>query len=364
MFSSAGGGGIFNNGVLVVDGSTIGSNSAAHGGGVFNSFFGTATIQRESLITENSANASGVGGGGGIDNTGNLTLDASVIRENIQSGIQNAATFSGGGTATIQGGTLITENSALVAGGISNSGTLMVDGSTISNNTGSGIYNFRSFSDVDGGTVTIQGGSLITGNSAINNGGGIRNSATVTVQGGSIISGNFASGGGGIHNSDTLTVNGATISSNTATQGGGINSSGTVTIQDGSMIAGNSATNIGGGIANSVSGSMFISDDAIINGNSADADGGGIYNANLFNQFGGSIYGAKVEIERISGGSPKNVGSSYTSESGEFVFRFPEKADRFRITATAKGVSASKEIEVGGAAVYRLAITLELPTNN
>jgi hypothetical protein len=89
-----------------------------------------------------------------------------------------------------------------------------------------------------------------------------------------------------------------------------------------------------------------------------------IINGSVFNQFGGSVYGAKVEIERISGGSGKNVGSSYTSQSGEFIFRFPEKADRFRITATAKGVSASKEIEVSEAAVYRLALTLELPTNN
>ncbi len=89
-----------------------------------------------------------------------------------------------------------------------------------------------------------------------------------------------------------------------------------------------------------------------------------IINGSVFNQFGGSIYGAKVEIERVSGGLSKNVGSSYTSESGEFIFRFPEKTDRFRVTATAKGISASKEIEVDGAAVYRLALTLELPVNN
>lgn len=89
-----------------------------------------------------------------------------------------------------------------------------------------------------------------------------------------------------------------------------------------------------------------------------------IINGSVFNQFGGSIYGAKVEIERISGGSAKKVGSSFTSQSGEFIFRFPEKNDRFRITATAKGVSVSKEIEVSEAAVYRLALTLELPKDN
>ncbi len=89
-----------------------------------------------------------------------------------------------------------------------------------------------------------------------------------------------------------------------------------------------------------------------------------IINGSVFNQFGGSIYGAKVEIERISDSSTIKLGSSYTSQSGEFIFRFTEKNDRFRVTATAKGISATKEIEVNGAAVYRLALTLVLPTDN
>lgn len=86
-----------------------------------------------------------------------------------------------------------------------------------------------------------------------------------------------------------------------------------------------------------------------------------IINGSVFNQFGGSVYGAEVKVERVSGNSNKKVGSSYTSESGEFVFRFPEKTDKFRVTATAKGVSTSKEIEVGGAAIYRMVLTLEIP---
>ena len=87
-----------------------------------------------------------------------------------------------------------------------------------------------------------------------------------------------------------------------------------------------------------------------------------IINGSVFNQFGGSVYGAEVRIESISGSSPRKVGSSFTSQSGEFVFRFPQKTDKFRVTATAKGVSASKEIEVSEAAIYRLALTLEFPT--
>ena len=90
-----------------------------------------------------------------------------------------------------------------------------------------------------------------------------------------------------------------------------------------------------------------------------------IVKGSVFNQDGVSLYGAKVEIERISeGGSMKKVGSGYTSESGEFTFRFPEGAAKFRITASAKGVSASKEVSVEGAAIYRLAITLDLSKKN
>ena len=91
-----------------------------------------------------------------------------------------------------------------------------------------------------------------------------------------------------------------------------------------------------------------------------------IVRGSVFNQNGVSLYGAKVEIERISeGGAAKRVGSGYTSESGEFTFRFPEGAAKFRVTASAKGVSASKEITVSGeAAIYRLAITLDLSKEN
>jgi hypothetical protein len=86
----------------------------------------------------------------------------------------------------------------------------------------------------------------------------------------------------------------------------------------------------------------------------------------VFNQDGVSLFGAKVEIARISAdGTAKKIGSSYTSGTGEFTFRFPEGAAKFRVTASAKGVSASKEIEVSGeAAIYRLAITLNLPKEN
>lgn len=90
-----------------------------------------------------------------------------------------------------------------------------------------------------------------------------------------------------------------------------------------------------------------------------------IVRGSVFNQDGVSLYGVKVEIERIAeGGARKKVGSGYTSEAGEFTFRFPEGTAKFRVTASAKGVSASKEVTVDNAAIYRLAITLNLAKEN
>jgi hypothetical protein len=54
------------------------------------------------------------------------------------------------------------------------------------------------------------------------------------------------------------------------------------------------------------------------------------------------------------------LGSSLSSYSGEFTFKFSEGAAKYRVTASAKGASASKEIEVDSAAIYRLAINLNL----
>jgi len=84
-----------------------------------------------------------------------------------------------------------------------------------------------------------------------------------------------------------------------------------------------------------------------------------IIKGSVFAADGRSAGGAKIEIERISGdGSVKKVGSAVTSYSGEFTFKFSEGDARYRVTASIKDSAASKEIEVGSAAIYRLAITL------
>jgi hypothetical protein len=81
----------------------------------------------------------------------------------------------------------------------------------------------------------------------------------------------------------------------------------------------------------------------------------------VFFKEGTSLSGAKVELEKISAdGSVKNLGSVYTNVSGEFTFRQPEGAAKLRVRASYKGVEGSKEVQVEEAAVYRLAITLDV----
>lgn len=86
-----------------------------------------------------------------------------------------------------------------------------------------------------------------------------------------------------------------------------------------------------------------------------------ILKGSVFYREGTSVTGAKVEIERInSDGSTKSLGSVYTNVSGEFTFRQPEGSAKFRVTAKFKGASGTKEVEVENAAIYRLAITLDI----
>ena len=173
------------------------------------------------------------GEGGGIYNSGNLTLTNVVVSSNTASNLQ-----PGGG-------------------GIFNEGTLAVNGSTISNNTAGSKTTLGPNGDVSGG--------------------GIRNASigTLTVTN-STISGNFGQVGGGIFNTGSMTVSGTTFASNiagvgistiNALEGGGIyiNGPGSGSIVN-STFSGNSAVNDGGAIANhglvSVSFSTFSGNSA------------------------------------------------------------------------------------------------------
>jgi len=81
----------------------------------------------------------------------------------------------------------------------------------------------------------------------------------------------------------------------------------------------------------------------------------------VFNEAGRSLAGARVELARIEAdGTIKKIDGRVSNESGAFAFRLPIATARYRVTAKMDGMAAaSKDVEVEGAAVYRVALSLK-----
>jgi hypothetical protein len=78
----------------------------------------------------------------------------------------------------------------------------------------------------------------------------------------------------------------------------------------------------------------------------------------VFTEGGRSVPGARVELARvISESSVERLDARNTGETGEFVFRVPPDAAKYRLTLKADGAEPmSKDVEVGAALVYRVAL--------
>jgi hypothetical protein len=269
---SSGGGGIANSGTLTISACIISGNRATSdiGGGIFSS--GTLTVSN-SILSDNFA----LEGGGALASFGDATV---TVSDSMLSGNSTDLNQFGEGGAINNDGRMMTVinstvsgNSALNGGGISNGahgGMLMLRNSTVSGNYGvglaGGIYNH-------GGTLMVSS-STVSGNSTNGRGGGIyNNQANVTVSS-STLSGNLAGEGGGIYNyGGSLTVSNSTIAGNP--RGGGINNAapgGMLTVNN-STIAGNSTNARGGGIA---AGTM-VARNTIIAGNTNPAGPDDLY---------------------------------------------------------------------------------------
>lgn len=119
-------------------------------------------------------------------------------------------------------------------------------------------------------------------------------------------------------------------------------------------------TGVKSGVAINENGVRDLGDRLIL---SVDQGNQVIIRGSVFFREGTSITAAKVELERVNAdGTTKNLGSTYTSVSGEFTFRPPAGTTKVRVTAKYKGVSGSKEIsDILNAGIYRTAITLDIP---
>jgi uncharacterized repeat protein (TIGR01451 family) len=225
------------------------------------------------ITIENGAANAGCGAGcassgGGIDNSGTLTLTATTVTgNNANAGCIVACGATGGGIENESTGTLtltdstVSDNTAnadcsaacgAAGGGIENLGTLTVTDSTVSGNTsGSGCGDSCGAS---GGGIDNQGGATITASTV--SGNEANNSCSL----------DCGPTGGGINNGSTasLTVHNSTVAGNSANTGcdtncgafgGGIYAGGAVQLTN-STLWGNSVSggcssacgNAGGGI--------------------------------------------------------------------------------------------------------------------
>ena len=207
-----------NSGQVTLFGLTIQNGYAQYGGGIYNN--GTLTINH-STITQNRATKVGQGthGGGGVFNQHVLTINNSTITQNNALWLVFLGGGGGGiynaGELTLNNST-VSGNATVVGGGISNHSTLTISGSTISGNRASAGYN--------SGLAAEGGGIYNTGPLTLDNSTVSGNSATAP---GDVHCGT-AYGGGIYSRSQTLMINNGTLSANYASNcigigyGGGI----------------------------------------------------------------------------------------------------------------------------------------------
>lgn len=130
------GGGILNDGGLVLNRCTLRDNHADdYGGGIFNDGNATLTVDR-CTFSGNSAGGA-VFGGGGISNDGELAVDQSTFTGNSAvsagGGIDNS-----GGVLTLRQST-VTANTAASGGGVAAQGTVEIFNTIVAANTGGQI---------------------------------------------------------------------------------------------------------------------------------------------------------------------------------------------------------------------------------
>jgi len=80
----------------------------------------------------------------------------------------------------------------------------------------------------------------------------------------------------------------------------------------------------------------------------------------VFNAEGRSVPNAKVELSRIlEDGTTKKIDGRITTETGSFKFRLSPEAAKYRVSVKVEGAEpVTKDVEIDGAAVYRVALSL------
>src|SRR6185503_19346943 len=80
----------------------------------------------------------------------------------------------------------------------------------------------------------------------------------------------------------------------------------------------------------------------------------------VFNAAGKSVPNAKVELAKIQeDGTTKKIDGRITTETGSFKFRLSPEPGKYRVSVKTDGAEpVTKDVEIDGAAVYRVALSL------
>lgn len=80
----------------------------------------------------------------------------------------------------------------------------------------------------------------------------------------------------------------------------------------------------------------------------------------VFSSEGRSVPNAKVELARVmDDGTAKKIDARLTTETGSFKFRLAPDVAKYRVSVKSDGADEiSKDVEIDGAAVYRVALSL------
>jgi subtilisin-like proprotein convertase family protein len=275
--ATGGGGGIFNQGSLKLTNVVIRDNiaSSGFGGGIYN--LGETELSNTTL-----ANNIAAAGGGGIRNSNIMTISASLVGLNNRSNGSNGGGIYNVGTSSKL--TLINSTvsgnvaTAAVGGGIYNENILISSGTLISGNVstqqGGGLYNAAS------GQVILTGGGLRGNESQSAAGGAFFNAGIANLAGVSLTSNRAGTSGGGVHNTGSMSINANTISINTATgqPGGGIYNQGVLTVTNTALISNTASVAQGGGLHNTGTGAAAELTNVTVSNNTASTGGGGIQN--------------------------------------------------------------------------------------
>ena len=311
------GGGIYSVGELVLDGSTIGGasafdgNKSKDGGGIC--LKGSAGMTLQNCIIKNNEVTDGEGGGicfdSGSYGSSEYTITGGEISYNKIKMTDSILTRSGGGLAIANMQIKVVIDSCTIEGNT-------IEGVSGKNPRGAGLWLGNDAQTTIKGASRIKDNKLHeTGNpnSFIGTGGGIQiDGGTLTVQGSTVISGNGAKDGGGIYAQNNTTVDAEITLTNTeinscvaGENGGGLY------IKESKLTLKNAT--IGGG-------QLYTDTQAgVTKGNKA-KNGGGIFLTGSGTD-GSTMTGGKVSFNLATDTSAAKGGGIYIEESASFTMQ-------------------------------------------